>query len=224
MLRLSDRRKIIMASFGELVLVLGDLHIPERAHAIPESFKRMLVPNKMKHILCTGNISREQYNDLCQLAPSVHVVRGDFDNDESLQFPESSILQVGQFRIGLIHGHQLLPYGSQDAKARLRRTMNVDILVSGHTHQNEVVLDDGHYFINPGSITGAYSSLTLDPVPSFILLAIQDTKLVCYVYELGSGGEVEVSKTEFTKAASQRDDGTAPSSNNQSSLMQSLLA
>lgn len=212
-----------MAGFGELVLVLGDLHIPERANAIPENFKRMLVPNKMKHVICTGNVSREQHNELSGLAPNVHVVRGDFDNDESLQFPESSVIQVGQFRIGLIHGHQLLPYGSQDAKARLRRKMNVDIFVSGHTHQNEVVLEDGHYFINPGSITGAYSSLTSEPIPSFILLAIQDTKLVCYVYEL-KGGEVEVSKTEFTKTMPPPPtEGTAPSSNNQS-LMQSLLA
>lgn len=211
-----------MASFGELVLVLGDLHIPERANAIPEQFKRMLVPNKMKHVLCTGNISREQYNELCALAPNVHLVRGDFDNDEALPFPDSSILQVGQFRVGLIHGHQLMPYGSQDAKARLRRKMNVDILVSGHTHQNEVVLQDGHYFINPGSITGAYSSLTRETIPSFILLAIQDSKLVCYVYEL-KGGEVEVSKTEFTKAAPAPAEGAAAPGTNQS-LMQSLLA
>jgi vacuolar protein sorting-associated protein 29 len=182
----------------------------------------MLVPNKMKHVLCTGNISREQYNDLCGLAPNVHVVRGDFDNDEAMQFPDSSIVQVGQFRIGLIHGHQLMPYGSQDAKARLQRRMNVDIFVSGHTHQNEVVLQDGHYFINPGSITGAYSSLVPETIPSFVLLAIQDTKLVCYVYEL-KGGEVEVSKTEFTKAMPVPTTATSASGNNQS-LMQSLLA
>lgn len=43
-----------MAEFGELVLVLGDMHIPHRAAAIPEKFKRMLVPNKMQHVLCTG--------------------------------------------------------------------------------------------------------------------------------------------------------------------------
>jgi hypothetical protein len=29
-----------MGSFGELVLVLGDLHIPGRANVIPENFKR----------------------------------------------------------------------------------------------------------------------------------------------------------------------------------------
>jgi len=40
--------------------------------------------------------------------------------------------------------------------------------------------------------------LTEKVVPSFVLLAVQDTKLVCYVYEL-INDEVEVSKTEFTK-------------------------
>jgi putative phosphoesterase len=112
----------------------------------------MLVPNKMQHVICTGNIGREQFNELCTLAPNVHVVQGDFDDDETLPFPEVQVVQVGQFRIGLIHGHQLLPSpSSQDAKARMRRKLNVDIFISGHTHQNEVVLEDGYYHINPVS-------------------------------------------------------------------------
>ncbi|MGK3756473.1 MAG: vacuolar protein sorting-associated protein 29 [Bacillariaceae sp.] len=113
----------------------------------------MLVPNKMQHVICTGNIGREQFNELCTLAPNVHVVQGDFDDDETLPFPEVQVVQVGQFRIGLIHGHQLLPSpSSQDAKARMRRKLNVDIFISGHTHQNEVVLEDGYYHINPVSL------------------------------------------------------------------------
>ena len=106
----------------------------------------------MQHVICTGNIGREQFNEFCALAPNVHVVRGDFDNDETLQFPEVQVIQVGEFRIGLIHGHQLLPSAaSQDAKSRMRRKLDVDILVSGHTHKNEVVLEDGCYHINPVS-------------------------------------------------------------------------
>lgn len=51
--------------FGELVLVLGDYHIPHRAASVPEKFQRMLVPNKMQHILCTGNlVTKEQYDEL----------------------------------------------------------------------------------------------------------------------------------------------------------------
>ena len=174
----------------------------------------------MQHVICTGNISREQFEELCTLAPNVHVVAGDYDLDPELAFPETRVLQVGQFRIGVVHGHQLLPYLSKDAAARMRRKLQVDIFISGHAHQNEVTIleeDDGYYYINPGSITGAFSPLTAEKpttTPSFILLAVQDNKLVCYVYEL-INGEVEVSKTEFTKKATE-------SSN--PSLLQSLLS
>lgn len=39
-----------------LVLALGDLHIPHRAPDLPEKFKSMLVPGKIQHIICTGNL------------------------------------------------------------------------------------------------------------------------------------------------------------------------
>ena len=102
----------------------------------------------MQHVICTGNVGREQFQELCTLAPSVHVAAGDYDEDD-LGFPEYRVLQVGQFRIGVMHGHQIVPYNSQDAKARMRRKLNVDIFISGHSHQNEVVLQDGKYHINP---------------------------------------------------------------------------
>lgn len=49
-----------------------------------------------------------------------------------------------------------------------------------------------------GSITGAYTSLTRDVAPSFVLLSVEGPKMVCFLYELVNG-EVEVSKREFTK-------------------------
>lgn len=67
-----------------------------------------------------------------------------------------------------------------------------------------------------GSITGAFSSLTEKVTPSFILLAIQDTKATCYVYELVNG-EVEVSKTEFYKR--KQEEGSAANQ----ALLQTLL-
>jgi len=61
-------------------LVLGDLHIPHRAAKIAESFKKMLIPNKTHHVLCTGNLcTKEQLDFLKTLAPSVHAVKGDMD-------------------------------------------------------------------------------------------------------------------------------------------------
>ena len=68
--------------FGELALVLGDAHVPGRAPKIPAKLKRMLVPNKMQHVLCTGNMgSRELYDELRALAPTQHFVCGDDDDD-----------------------------------------------------------------------------------------------------------------------------------------------
>jgi len=204
-----------MASFGELVLVLGDLHIPNRKNYIPAQFKRMLVPNKMQHVICTGNFgSKEQYHELRKLAPNMHVVAGDAEFNNSIGsssnsntpqnvFPETRVVQVGSFRIGIIHGHQVLPWGDHLSLGMIRRKLNVDILISGHTHKSEVVEHEGYYHINPGSITGAFSPTIANATPSFVLLAVQGPKVVCYVYEL-INDEVDVSKTEFTKG----DDGT----------------
>lgn len=65
---------------SQLVLVLGDLHIPHRCNTLPAKFKKLLVPGKIQHILCTGNLcTKESYDYLKTLAGDVHIVRGDFD-------------------------------------------------------------------------------------------------------------------------------------------------
>ena len=92
--------------------------------------------------------------DSHSLAPNVHVVRGDFDDDTS--FPDNKVIQIGQFKIGLIHGHQIVPWGDAHSLAMIQRQLDVDILITGNTHRNEVNEYEGKWFINPGSITGAY--------------------------------------------------------------------
>jgi vacuolar protein sorting-associated protein 29 len=93
-----------MSSFGELVLVVGDHHIGTRASQIPEKFKKMLVPNKMQHVVCTGNIgSKHHYEELRQLAPNIHIVAGDCEFNKSgssgeALFPPTRTLQVGEFK------------------------------------------------------------------------------------------------------------------------------
>ena len=103
-----------------LVLVLGDLHIPHRASALPAKFKKLLVPGRIQHILCTGNLcTKESLDYLKTLANDVHVVRGEFD--ENLNYPEQKVVTVGQFRIGVCHGHQVIPWGDQESLALINR-------------------------------------------------------------------------------------------------------
>ncbi|KAL9183293.1 hypothetical protein ACHAXT_005080 [Thalassiosira profunda] len=203
------------ANFGELALVLGDHHIPSRATGIPPPFLRMLVPGKMQHVVCTGNVGcAEEYDRLKGLvgnASAVHCVAGEYDFLSGIgeggvtgsaaggpSFPETKVLRLGQFRVGIIGGHRAVPWGDLGALAMVRRRLDVDVLVCGGERKEGVVEYEGGYYIFPGSITGAYSASNPSVNPSFILLAVQGNKVVCYVYEL-KDGEVDVSKTEFSK-------------------------
>lgn len=82
----------------------------------------------------------------------------------------------------------------------LQRQLDVDILVTGHTHQFKAYKHEGGVVINPGSATGAYSSITYDVNPSFVLMDIDGLRVVVYVYEL-IDGEVKVDKIDFKKTA-----------------------
>ena len=63
-----------------LVLLIGDLYIPQRAADIPAELKKLLVPGKIHQIVCTGNItSRETFDYLRSIAAEITVARGDLD-------------------------------------------------------------------------------------------------------------------------------------------------
>ncbi|KAI8442481.1 hypothetical protein MSG28_005973 [Choristoneura fumiferana] len=150
------------------MVILGDLHIPHRTGSLPPKFKKLLLPGRIQHILCTGNLcTKESYDYLKTLASDVHVVRGDFD--ENSTYPEQKVITVGQFRIGLVHGHQVVPWGDEESLALVQRQLDVDILISGHTHRN--------------------------PTPSFVLMDIQSSTVVTYVYKL-LGDEVKLIHTK----------------------------
>ncbi|KAH7818200.1 Vacuolar protein sorting 29B (Vps29B) [Monocercomonoides exilis] len=183
-----------------LVLVCGDFHIPHRAIDIPARFKTLLVPGKIQHVLCTGNLcTKETFDYLKTLSNDVHVVRGDFD-DTSLGYPEEKVVTIGSFKIGMIHGHQIVPWGDPDAIGIAQRRLDCDILVTGHTHQFQAYELESRFVINPGSITGAYSVIgDGDTMASFVLMDIQGYKVTVYVYKTTSDGKFKVEKAEFTK-------------------------
>jgi len=164
------------SNFGELVLLLGDHHIPSRSTSIPAPFQRMLVPNKMQHVICTGNIGNvQEYDRLRELvggsSSSVHCVSGEYDYVTSVaaegignatenntaagvappSFPETKVIQLGQFRVGIIGGHQVVPWGDLGALAMVRRKLDVDVLVCGSKRQEGVVEFEGGYYLFPVS-------------------------------------------------------------------------
>ena len=86
------------------------------------------------------------------------------------------------------------------ALATINRQLDCDILITGHTHKFEAYEHENRFYVNPGSITGAYSALESKLTPSFILMDIQSATVVTYVYQL-IDDEVKVDRIEFRKSA-----------------------
>ena len=185
----------------ELVLVVGDMFLPQRSPDINEQFKSILTPNKVQHVLCLGNIGNQETLDwLKGLSKDFHIVKGDFDTIE--ETPERKVIQVGDFNIGLIHGHQILPWGDLDSLGIMQRNLGCDILISGHTHKISINVKDNALFLNPGSFTGAFSPLIEDSIPSFILMVLTGDEAIIYLYTLNDKNKkFDVAKYDYKKGA-----------------------
>ena len=79
----------------------------------------------------------------------VRAVCGNMDNARTRrELPEELIMELGGFKIGLIHG-----WGSPEGiENRLAEKLGpLDLIVFGHTHYPAVRSINGTYFFNPGS-------------------------------------------------------------------------
>ncbi|KAF7459034.1 putative vacuolar protein sorting 29 [Cryptosporidium felis] len=194
------------ADFGDLVLLIGDLKIPYCAKEIPSNFRELLATDKINYVLCTGNLGSQEYVEMLNnITQNVYIVSGDLDSaivnpdpNSNGQFPEYIVLQIGEFKIGLMHGNQILPWDDPGSLEQWQRRLDCDILVTGHTHKLRVSEKNGKLFLNPGTATGAYSAITPEAPPSFILMALQGNKAVLYVYDL-KDGKTNVAMSEFSK-------------------------
>ncbi|KMU87114.1 retrograde transporter [Coccidioides immitis H538.4] len=175
---------------SRLVLVIGDLFIPDRAPDLPAKFKKLLTPGKIGQILCLGNLTdRETFDFLRQIAPDLQLVKGDFDVD-SPNLPLSKVITHGSLRIGFTHGHTIVPSGDADALLIAARQMDVDVLLWG-------VLREHLQWTVGGE----------DVVPSFCLMDVQGDVLVLYVYQLRTDDQgtetVSVEKMSYRKPSVQ---------------------
>ena len=99
--------------------MIGDIHIPQRASAIADSFKELLLPNKMQYVISPGNIGSKEVQEwlesLASAKSQMHAVKGEFD--DFANFPETKVVTIGNVKIGIIHGHQITPWGDLEALA-----------------------------------------------------------------------------------------------------------
>nr|7BLP_B Chain B, Vacuolar protein sorting-associated protein 29 [Thermochaetoides thermophila DSM 1495]7BLP_D Chain D, Vacuolar protein sorting-associated protein 29 [Thermochaetoides thermophila DSM 1495]7BLR_B Chain B, Vacuolar protein sorting-associated protein 29 [Thermochaetoides thermophila DSM 1495]7BLR_D Chain D, Vacuolar protein sorting-associated protein 29 [Thermochaetoides thermophila DSM 1495] len=194
-------------SMAFLILVIGNLHIPDRALDIPPKFKKLLSPGKISQTLCLGNLTdRATYDYLRSISPDLKIVRGRMDV-EATSLPLMQVVTHGSLRIGFLEGFTLVSEEPDVLLAEANK-LDVDVLCwAGGSHRFECFEYMDKFFVNPGSATGAFTTDWLaegeEVVPSFCLMDVQGISLTLYVYQLRkdeNGTEnVAVEKVTYTK-------------------------
>ncbi|WP_303247830.1 YfcE family phosphodiesterase [uncultured Methanobrevibacter sp.] len=131
-----------------LIGLISDTHIPDRGKNLPdkvfESFENVDM------ILHAGDVtSQEVLDKLSEFAPVI-AIQGNTDRMVGLDLPKTEIVEANGMRIGLNHG-EVYPRADTQQLLYLAKQLDVDILVTGHSHQPKIEQIDGTLLLNPGS-------------------------------------------------------------------------
>ncbi|CAD8080603.1 unnamed protein product [Paramecium primaurelia] len=153
----------------------------------------LLVPNKVQYVFCTGNVGNRETTDwLKTLSGNTHLVKGDFD--ESKDIPETKIIQIGSWKLALVHGHQIVPAGDNESLYTFLKEMEADVLITGYTCVAKVSTVEKKYILNPGSVTGGFNGQQTS-IPSFLILEFKKEKIQVFIYTLDV--DVKIDKQEL---------------------------
>jgi len=169
------------------ILCIGDSHVPIRAKDLPmqiyDKINEITESELFDYTFFTGDLINfpKFLNFLNQKTKrSLFKVIGNMDyyygNRDLPNYQKLDIFfeDDNKITLGLTHGAQIRPRGDHDQLENLAQKNGYTILVSGHTHKEEVFLtSEGILLINPGSITGAWSFVA-SGVPSFIEIYVDD--------------------------------------------------
>jgi putative phosphoesterase len=131
-----------------LIGLISDTHIPDRAKILPTNVIEAF--DDVELILHAGDLtSPKVLEELEKIAP-VMAVQGNMDRANGIDLPKAKIIEAEGLKIGVIHG-EVYPRADSDQLLYLAKELNVDILVSGHSHQPKIEQKEGILLLNPGS-------------------------------------------------------------------------
>ena len=131
-----------------LIGLISDTHIPDRARIIPQ--KVIEAFNDVELILHAGDLTSPKVIDELEDIAPVMAVQGNMDRASGINLPKAKTIEVEGLKIGVIHG-EVYPRADSDQLVYLAKELDVDILVSGHSHQPKIEQKDGILLLNPGS-------------------------------------------------------------------------
>jgi putative phosphoesterase len=155
-----------------VIALLGDTHMPRGSRALPDGCLRVLEAADL--ILHTGDLTGDSVLALLEAYAPVRAVQGNMDEwPVRKRLPERVTLEAEGLRIGLVHD----PGPAAGRHARLRLWFPAcEFVAYGHTHQPEIVRDEGVWIVNPGSPTerrrapGHTMAVVRDGIPQLVAL------------------------------------------------------
>lgn len=160
-----------------LIGVISDTHIPERATSIPPVV--MEIFKDVDLIWHAGDlVTVEVKNQLESIAPT-HCVQGNMDRYYGLHLPKRDVFQIQGLKIGLDHG-EVYPRGDTQQLKYIAMEMEVDVLISGHTHWAFIKELDDVLLLNPGSPTVPRMS-----DPSVMMIQVEGEVLRSRIVKIG---------------------------------------
>ena len=161
-----------------LIGLISDTHIPDRARILPQNVIDAF--SDVDLILHAGDLtSPKVIDELEEIAP-VMAVQGNMDRANGINLPKAKVIEAEDLRIGLVHG-EVYPRADSQQLLYLARELNVDILVSGHSHQPKIEQTEGILLLNPGSpVVPRLADRTV------ILLEINNKEVDVEIVKIGS--------------------------------------
>ncbi|WP_462316199.1 metallophosphoesterase [Methanobrevibacter sp.] len=161
-----------------LIGLISDTHIPDRARILPQ--KVLEAFSNVELILHAGDLTSPKVMDELEEIAPVMAVQGNMDRANGIDLPKAKVIEAEGLKIGVIHG-EVYPRADSDQLLYLAKELNVDILVSGHSHQPKIEQKEGILLLNPGSpIVPRLADRTV------MLLEIKDKAVDVEIVKIGS--------------------------------------
>ena len=131
-----------------LIGLISDTHIPDRARVLPE--KVLTSFKDVDLIIHAGDLTTTRVIDELEDIAPVIAIQGNMDRVAGLNLPVAKTIEAEGVKIGVVHG-EVYPRGDTQQLLYLARQLDVNILVSGHSHQPKIEQVEDVLLLNPGS-------------------------------------------------------------------------
>ena len=161
-----------------LIGLISDTHIPDRARQIPEKVLESF--ENVDLIIHSGDLtSTTVIDELDNIAPVI-AIQGNMDRVAGLDLPRFQVIDVEGLKIGVAHG-EVYPRGDTQQLLYLARELDVNILITGHSHQPKIEQVEDVLLLNPGSpIVPRLADRTV------MLLEINDKNVEVEIVKIGA--------------------------------------